>query len=167
MVLVCLLFDLQFVFGILSWSCLIKMCVHVPAGNSHTLVIILVYIRLKIYKWIKVFIRESVERELEEMRSFALFHIVVTIQKHVKRWIAVQRYRRILRAIVVIQSFSRMQVARREYDRRLGAVITIQAFARMIKPRFEKKPHKLGLYGCWCCGCYCCCCFHFECGYRL
>ena len=77
----------------------------------------------------------EVGSELEEMRSHALFHIVVIIQKSVKRWIAVRRYERIRSAIIVIQSFARMQRARREFDRRFDAILTIQAMFRMLPIR--------------------------------
>eukprot|EP00055_Hartaetosiga_balthica_P010944 m.48331 g.48331 ORF g.48331 m.48331 type:complete len:1511 (+) comp7391_c0_seq1:148-4680(+) len=85
----------------------------------------------------KVFFREGAERELEQMRSRALFDIVVIIQKNVKMWIAQTRFKRTRKAVLTIQSAVRMWKAMKEFEIRMTTIISLQAFARMRKPRLK------------------------------
>lgn len=80
----------------------------------------------------KVFLRETAERTLEELRQSALRGIVVILQKNVRRWLAERQWKRVRAAVLRLQAYSRMRLAKIRYRKRMEAVTKIQAFARMV-----------------------------------
>nr|DBA24655.1 TPA: hypothetical protein GDO54_012282 [Pyxicephalus adspersus] len=74
----------------------------------------------------KVFLRESLEHNLEKQREVEVFKAALTIQSHIMGFVARKQYRKVLHCIVVIQKNYRAFLWRTKFLRLKKAALTFQ-----------------------------------------
>lgn len=64
-----------------------------------------------------MFLRESLERQLELRRGESLMGAAVVIQKHVRGYLARKHYRQLRESAITIQKYWKGYKQRRDYDK--------------------------------------------------
>jgi len=93
----------------------------------------------------KIFLREDIEKFLEESRYITLRNMAVRIQKNVRRWFAQRSYRRKKGAALIIQRNYRGFLARARYRKALHGIVLFQSLWRIYRKRqlIEKRKYDI------------------------
>ncbi|RWS20610.1 unconventional myosin-XV-like protein, partial [Leptotrombidium deliense] len=83
----------------------------------------------------KVFMKENIERLLEQERNNTLKCAVIAVQKHVRTFLVRKKYQKYLRSVVKIQTAYRGHRCRQKYLKIQKSIICVQSLWRMKRQR--------------------------------